>query len=404
MAEDSRADDVALGSVRLRGGYDANPQLLPGGKPSAFTGVDAAFALGRSSDTVKAGLTGEIQRADYAARDTDPSERMRIALEAESETFAGWTLKARTSAESMRSYNLHSFEAEQAVRAQWTGGAIRPFVSVTARYATLNETNAILTDFLPDDLRFARATLIPGITALTPAGEFGASVNLSVTRYFPTLDLFGYRRDNERIEPFLFYRWNDDVVSLSAAVSRINGIWHDVDFSDLRATLFDLALSVRGKDHPWQLELSGRRTVGETSFPVSPVTISETYAGKLTYAGQDAWSVGLVARWQRTAYPDSPFSARTVAYGVTGSYRIDDDWSLGAEVVRINASALDGMPVDGAIGSMSLSRRFNLTGVSAAVQSTNAQPTKRTAASPSRAQTERSARSAMPAQATTGPY
>ncbi|HWM83632.1 MAG TPA: hypothetical protein VNQ56_16355, partial [Pseudolabrys sp.] len=246
---------MALGSIRLRGGYDANPQLLPGGKPSAFTGVDAAFALGRSSDSIKTGLTGEIQRADYAAREIDPSERMRVVLEAESEAFAGWALKSRTGVESIRSYNLRSFEAEQEVRAQWIGGAVRPFVSAAARYATLNETNAILTDFLPDDLRFTRVTLIPGITALTPLGEFGASINLSAIRYSPTLDLFGYRRDNERVEPFLFYRWTDDLVSVSAAVSHVNGVWHDVDFTDLRATLFDLSLSMRSKDHPWRLEL-----------------------------------------------------------------------------------------------------------------------------------------------------
>jgi hypothetical protein len=386
---------VALGSIRLRGGYDANPQLLPGGKPSAFTGVDAAFAVGRSNDTVKAGLTGDIQRAEYAARDLDPSERMRIALEAESEAFSDWTLKARTSVESIRSYNLRSFEAEQALRAQWTGGAIRPFVSAAARYATLNETNAILTDFLPNDLRFTRATLIPGVTAATAVGEFGASVNLSATRYSPSLDLFGYRRDNERIEPFLFYRWSTDAVAVSAAVSRFNGIWHDEDFSNLRATLFDLSLSLRGNDHPWRLELSGNRAIGETSFPISPVTVTETYAGKLSYAAKDAWSAGLVARWQRTAYPDAPFSARIVAYGVTGTYRIDDDWSLGGELVRIDSSALDGTPVNGAVASMSLTRRFDLTRA-------DTPKTKRTAVTPSHAQTERSTRSAMPAQAVSG--
>jgi hypothetical protein len=402
MPEDSRADDLALGSIRLRGGYDANPQLLPGGKPSAFTGVDAAFALGRSIDAVRTGLTGEIQRADYAAREIDPSERMRIALEAEAEVFAGWMLKSRTGVESARSYNLHSFEAEQELRAQWTGGMVRPFVSAAARYSTLNETNAILTDFLPDDLRFTRVTLIPGMTAATPLGEFGASINLSAVRYAPTFDLFGYRRDNERIEPFLFYRWADDFVSMSAAVSHFSGTWHDVDFTDLRATLFDLSLSLRSKDLPWRLELSGSRTIGETSFPISPVTVSETYAGTLTYAASDAWSLGLVARWLRTGYPDSPFSSRTVAYGLTGSYRIDDDWSLGAEILRVNASALDGTPVEGAVGSLSLSRRFDLTGAAAGKTADPAATTagpamKRTAATPSRAQTKRSARSAMPA-------
>src|SRR5690606_17549657 len=139
---------------------------------------------------------------------------------------------------------------------------------------------------------------------------------------------------------------------------------------------------------PWHLDLSGSRTVGETSFPISPVSITETYAGTLRYTATAGWSLGLVARWLRTAYPDAPFSSRTLAYGVTGSYRIDDDWSLGAQVLRVSASALDGTPVKSAVGSLSLTRKFDLS---------NSAPTKRTAVTPSNAQTERSSRSVMPA-------
>jgi hypothetical protein len=102
-------------------------------------------------------------------------------------------------------------------------------------------------------------------------------------------------------------------VSVSASLSHLTGLWHDADFSNLRTTLFDVSMSLRSADRPWHLELSGSRTVGDTSFPVSPVTIAESYAGKLSYEARAGWSLGLVARWLRTAYPDSPFSARTVA-------------------------------------------------------------------------------------------
>lgn len=167
--EDSRADDVALGSVRLRGGYDANPQLLPGGRGGAFAGVDAAFAMGRSDGGVDSALSGEFQRADYATRGLAPAQRAKVTFDAQSdpfgEPFAGWTLKSQSSAESVTSATTRSFDAVQSLRLSADGDGVRPFVVGELRYSRLNETNAILTDFLPEDQRFIRATAIPGVKA-----------------------------------------------------------------------------------------------------------------------------------------------------------------------------------------------------------------------------------------------
>ncbi len=360
--EDSRADDVALGSIRLRGGYDANPQLLPGGRGGAFAGVDAAFAMGRSDGGVDSALSGEFQRADYATRGLASAQRAKVTFDAQSdpfgEPFAGWTLKSQSSAESVTSATTRSFDAVQSLRLSADGDGVRPFVVGELRYSRLNETNAILTDFLPEDQRFIRATAIPGVKAAFGNGEIGASVNLSATRYETDPDLFGYRRRNERIEPFLFYRAESALADVSIAVSRLAGTWHDPDFSPVRALLFDLGLTLHNPDKHWQFDATGRRSAADTTFPISPLTISELYSGTLSYGEPDRWRVGATARWLRTAYLDSPFSSAILSYGLTGSYQVNRDWSVGADLLRIHATALNGERVDSILATLSLTRRF----------------------------------------------
>jgi hypothetical protein len=351
------AGDAALGSVQLRGGIDAYPTLLPGAQPSAFVGLDGAFAVGREQSDGKAGLVGEIERTEYAARHLDPSERYRLVLKAESTAFDNWSLRSSSSIQSVRSATLRSFDAAQSVRAQWTGWTLRPFLAAEAHYTTLNETNAILVDFLPNDQRYGRAVLIPGVTMTAGNAEFGASVNLSGTRYAERLDLFGFRRDNERIEPFLFYRYAGDGLSVTASISRFYGNWHDPDFSKVRETLYDVAVS--RTVGAWTLDLGAKRFAGETTFPISPITISSGQSIKLSWIPDRRCTLSALARTLHTAYPDSPFAADMLAYGVTATYALAEDWSVGAELLRINATALNGEPVDGGLISLSLTKRFS---------------------------------------------
>ncbi len=356
-AASTQASDVALGSVRLRGGFDANPRLLPGGTGSGFAGVDGAFAIGREDGATKSGLVGEMERTEYTAGSIAPSERYRLGVEAETTAIGNWSLRSSSSIENTRTATLRSFDAAQRVRAGWTEGPVRSFVTAEIRYASLNETNAILTDFLPEDQRFGRATVTPGVTvALGGGAEVGASVSLSGTRYTEQLDLFGFRRDNERAEPFLFARYEGQGLSMSASVSRLHGRWHDVDFSDVRETLYDASLSKT--IGAWTLDLGAKRFAGDTTFPISPLTISTGQFAKLSFAPDDRWKFGVLGRTLRTAYLDSPWSTAVLAYGVTASYALAKDWLVAAELLRINSTALNGEAADGGVVSLSLTRRF----------------------------------------------
>jgi len=359
-ATSGKADDAALGSVRLRGGIDANPTLLPGGRPSAFAGLDGAFAVGREDGDGKIGLVGEIERTEYAAPHLDPSERYRLTLKSERTLFGDWSLRSSGGIEAVRNTTLRTSDAALRARAQWMGGSLRPFLAAELHYSTLNETNAILVDFLPDDQRYGRAVLIPGATMTLGDAEFGASINLSATRYADRLDLFGFRRDNERIEPFLFYRYAGKGLSFSASVSQLRGTWHDPDFSSVRETLYDVTFS--NTQGAWTLDLGAKRFAGETTFPISPLTVSSSQFAKLTWTPDwipdRRWTLSALARTLHTAYLDSPFAADTLVYGVTASYAMREDWLIGAEVLRVNATALNGEPVDGGLVSLSLTKRF----------------------------------------------
>jgi hypothetical protein len=61
----------------------------------------------------------------------------------------------------------------------------------------------------------------------------------------------------------------------------------------------------------------------------------------------------------RTVYLDSPFASDMRAYGVTASYALTDDWTLGAELLRIDATALNGEPLEGGLISLALTKRFS---------------------------------------------
>jgi len=190
--------------------------------------------------------------------------------------------------------------------------------------------------------------------------EIGASVSVSATRYAAPVDLFGFRRDNERLQPFLFARYSEPGLDVSASVSRLYGRWRDVDFSPVKETLFDVSLTrSRG---PFTLELGASRYAEDTTFPISPVTINDAFLARLNYEPNEQWSFGAVLRGLRTRYLDSPFVSRVLAYGGSVSYALSDEWRIGAQVLRLDATAINGEPANGGIATLSLSRSLSTNG------------------------------------------
>jgi hypothetical protein len=139
-------------------------------------------------------------------------------------------------------------------------------------------------------------------------------------------------------------------------VSYLYGAWHDVDFSPVREVLWDVALSKTAGD--LTIELSAQRGVEDTTFPVSPLTVVTSYSASLSYAASAALSLRVFARGLRTDYLDSPFTARTQAYGGGFSYDIGKFTTLALDVSRVTGRQIDGTETDGGVAMLSLGMKF----------------------------------------------
>jgi hypothetical protein len=356
LAGAARAEDEFLGSLQLRGGYDSNPDFSFTPGDTALAGVNAVVVAGRSTERYVAAVSGEASYTRYRETVDAPLARYRAAFDIANKDESEFSLKSTASVTSFENYNTKSLDAIERLKLRKTSGDVQPFVTAELRYSALNESNILLNRFLPQPEIFLRGTIIPGVAVKRGEWEAGVSLNLSATRYQDELDYFGFRRDNERIEPFLFLRYSKDKFSLFASLSRLYGDWHDADFSDVRKTLYDAALSYNGE--PFGFELSARRTAEETTFPISPITIDTAYAGKIARKLNEKNSLAVFGRWIEKRYLDSPFRQITRSYGLQFTHDISDKLSAGFELTRSEMQPIAGPNVDGVAVIASLTQRF----------------------------------------------
>lgn len=358
--KEARAEDELLGSLRLRGGYDSNPVFSPVPQGTPLGGIDGAIVAGRSTDRFVAALSAEGSYTRFDKTTGAPVQRYKAGFDIANKDQGRYSLKSTSSVTSFANYDTRSLDAIERVRLQRTSGTVRPFVTAEARYFELNESNILLGKFLPQPEVFLRGTIIPGVSVKKGGLEAGASVNLSATRYRDELDPFGFRRDNERVEPFVFVRYRKDGFSLFGSLSRLYGGWHDADFSDVRKNLYELGLTYEAG--PYGLEFSAKRTAEETTFPVSPVTIDTLYAGKIKKKLDANNTVTFFGRWLEKKYLDSPFVQRTTSYGAKFAHDVSDKLSFGLELYRSVQRPILGDDIDGIVAVASMTQRFGKGG------------------------------------------
>jgi hypothetical protein len=354
----AQAGDETAGTLQLRGGYDANPTGAPGSPPgSAFVTTSAAIALGRGDDTGKLAFAGEAERTEYSARDLVPSTRAKLRLEGETH-YDGWSLRAGARLDNTESYDLRAQNAIVSGKLTLAGDAFRPFIAGELRYATLNETNILFADFLPEPQRFVRATATPGVAIVHGRIEFGASVALSSTRYIGDSDPLGFDRDNTRIQPFLFASYKSDGFDVTASVSRFNGTWPDRHFGRVQQLLYDLSLGKTFGD--FKLDLAASRMVEDTTFPYVPVTLATRMGATLSWRAMPKLTLRASAKELRVDYLGLPLESTTTAIGLGAAYDCGDGWTLGVEAARIRGTLLDGEPMQGGVALVSLAKAFKL--------------------------------------------
>jgi hypothetical protein len=351
------AEDDFTASFRLRGGFDSNPQFSSGqGSGSAFVAADTALAAGTKADGYTLGVAAEAGTVHYAQPLLTPSRDGKVILRG-SIGDDDLKLDSTSTIADTSTYNLRSTDLIQSVRAEARYKSIKLFATAEGGRSSLNQTNAIFQDFLPDPQQYLRGTVIPGISLVSGKSELGASVNLSVRHYLQEFDVFGYRRNNERVQPFLFAKYRGDAVTAFVSVSRLYGTWHDPDFTNVDRTLFDASLTWRAA--PFRIDLTAWRRAGETTFPISPMTIDTAYSAKVSWTAEPKVTLAASVGYAASDYLDSPFHARTLTCGVGASRDIDDDLTLGIDVAYAKGSLISGDDVNALVVTSSITKRFS---------------------------------------------
>lgn len=352
------AGDEFAATFRLRGGFDSNPEFSTGGNRvggSAFISTTTALAAGTTKDTTTLGIAAEAGTTHYANPDATPALSGKVILRGSfgEESFR---IHTTTTIAASDSYNLRSTDLIQSVKAESKLGSVKIFTTLEGGRSSLNQTNAIFQDFLPKPQQYYRGTAIPGVSVFGDTWELGTSVNLSVRRYAEELDDFGYRRDNERIQPFLFARYDDKTLSAFGAVSWLRGIWHDVDFSNVDRVMYESNLTWRPK--PLAIELSASRRAGETTFPISPITIDSVYNGKLSWEIDKTTLSGSLG-YVTSLYVDSPYRSRIWTYGLGVTHDLTKDLALGLDITHADGRLISGDRASAFIIAASLTQRFS---------------------------------------------
>ncbi len=190
------AEDDFAASFRHRGGFDSNPQFSNGSgiAGSAFIGTDASMAAAHKDGDTSLGVAAEASQTQYANPQVTPALSGKVIIRG----MLGsddLNVSSVTTISDISTYDLRSSDLIQSVKDEAKVGSYKLFATAEGARSSLNQTNAIFQDFLPEAQQYLRGALIPGMAYVSGKFEMGTSINLSMRRYAQEFDIFGYRRD-----------------------------------------------------------------------------------------------------------------------------------------------------------------------------------------------------------------
>lgn len=350
------AEEVFVSSMRLRGGYDSNPLLVPNGKGAAFATLEGAFAAGRQHDGWVSGVTGEFSATKFSEAEFRAFQNHRFRLRLSNDNIENVSFDSTALFAAASTYDTRAAQVAQRTHLQYAKGNIRPFAAMDLRLISLNELNPLLGGFLPEPMKFLRGTIGAGVTFVDGKNEISASVVIGRSKYEGSADLFGFRRDNNRVQPTLSVKSEQGDLSWRAAVSYFRAISEDPFFTDVEHFLFDVGGTAKFGDV--SADLSFAQTAEETTFPVSPMTINRLFQAKLSWTPDDKAAFGIFTRQLRRDYWDAPLYSRVRSFGIEAIYNMNADVALSGEMAFTRALLLSGNEADGVAATISLTKRF----------------------------------------------
>jgi hypothetical protein len=174
---------------------------------------------------------------------------------------------------------------------------------------SLNERNALISNsFLPSPENFATLGVLPGVALKASFGEVGASVAATHLAYLEEYDYLGLRRDQDRLQPNLFWTSTLGGVGFEGSVSPFAARFRGDDLDPINALLYTGRLKIPVRDVT--IDLSSSRSIQDTTLPLSAIDIKLQHEARLTWKANDRTAISGFARWRQDDYKGLDLRAR----------------------------------------------------------------------------------------------
>jgi hypothetical protein len=125
---------------------------------SAFIGTDTALPAGTKGNGYSYGVAAEASTTQYANPLAAPTLGGKVILRG---TYGDEeaSISSTTTIADVNSYNLRSSDLIQSLKGEVVSDNIKVFATVEGARSSLNQTNAIFADFLPNPQVYLRGTV-----------------------------------------------------------------------------------------------------------------------------------------------------------------------------------------------------------------------------------------------------
>ncbi|MDX2263754.1 MAG: hypothetical protein NW215_02115 [Hyphomicrobiales bacterium] len=348
-------------------GYSSNPQLEPGGREAAFSDLDATVAAGLETADGRFAAAAQVRRRTFIDSDIGSEDSLRAAVLAASPAGAAVMFSALGKLEFSRDEDFRGLDVYEQASIRWRRGAFEPFVSVEARYATLNEkTNIFSGDFLDKSVRSTRLSAAPGVSMSRNVGgasiTAGVALGVSTTR-FHNEDGVGLMRHNDRAQPSLFASYEAGKARVSASVSHLYGAWEEGFFRDVSRTFAQATASY----HFGGVTLEGivLQAPEETTFALSPLVATTLFEARITFALPSEASLKLYGRDVTASYLGSGLQSMGQAVGAVYTRQVHDGLEASLEASRSFGETIGGETADATAVTLRVSKTLESDGKAA---------------------------------------
>ncbi len=326
-----RIAEINSATIGLRGGYDSNPTDGERARGSAFVTQALNWDYARGSNRDGYGLSLTMQNTTYHPRVIAASLANNLTFTAATPLTEALTLRGVLTASNEQTWSRRQNAALLRTRLEYDQETFRLFGSLEARAGALNERNYFaLGSFLPRDENSLTVTTLAGAAYKTTYGEIGVSASAARTRYLEDYDYIGFRRDNDRVQPNLFYAGNVAGATLEGSVSPLNAWFPAKDFDSLRRLLYTAKAKI--PLGAFTVALTSSRTTQETTLPFSVIDLVTQHEARLTARFWEKNAVSLFVRQKIDDYYGLSAKATTRSLGLEYARNLDNGFAATAAV------------------------------------------------------------------------